>query len=329
MKAAYIDQTGPPEVLTYGELPKPAAGPGQVLVRMEAVAVNPIDTYLRSGAIPAPLKFPHVVGADFAGTIEAVGPGVTRFKPGDRVWGSNQQFQGRSGTFAEFLAVDEPWVYELPAGVTPQQAAAVALVGITAWLGLHRVALRPGQTLFVNGGTGGVGSAVVQIAKAQGARVITTAGSADRCAQARELGADIAIDYHAPDLDDQIRAAAPAGIDAWWETLREPNFERTVSLLAMRGQMVLMAGRDARPTFPVGPFYTKDLTLHGFAMFNASPELQQQAARDINAWLVSGKLRAQIDRELKLADAAAAHRLQEDNTLRGQGTLAGKIVLTP
>lgn len=329
VKAAYINETGPPEVIVYGDLPKPAPGPHEALVRVEAVAVNPIDTYLRSGAVAAPLRFPHIVGADLAGVVESVGSGASRFKPGDRVWGSNQQFQGRAGTFAEYAAVDEQWLYPVPEGVSPQQAAAVALVGITAWLGLHRLALRPGQSLLVNGGAGGVGSAVVQMAKAQGARVITTAGSEERCARVRALGADAALDYRAADLDDRIRAASPQGLDAWWETQREPNFERIVSLLAMRGQIVLMAGREARPVFPVGPFYVKDCTLHGFAMFNAPPELQRQAAHDINAWLAEGQLKPQIGREMKLADAAAAHRLQEDNTLARQGTLSGKIVLTP
>lgn len=329
VKAAYIEKTGPPEVIVYGELPKPTPADRQVLVRVEAVAVNPIDTYLRSGLVAAPLRFPHIIGADLAGVVEAVGPGVTRYRPGDRVWGSNQQFQGRAGTFAEFAAVDEQWLYPLPDGVAPQQAAAVALVGLTAWLGLHRVNLKSGQTLFVNGGTGGVGSAVVQMAKAKGARAITTAGNEERCAMARSLGADVALVYHAADLDEKIRAAAPQGIDVWWETQREPNFDRAVALLAMRGQMVLMAGRESRPAFPVGPFYVKDCALHGFAMFNAPAELQQEAAREINAWLVAGTLRPQIGRELKLSQAAEAHRLQEENTLGKQGTLAGKIVLTP
>jgi NADPH2:quinone reductase len=126
-----------------------------------------------------------------------------------------------------------------------------------------------------------------------------------------------------------VRRVAPEGVNVWWETMREPDFERAVPLLARRGRFVLMAGRDARPVFPVGPFYVKDCSLHGFAMFNATPNEQRLCAQDINQWLQDGKLKPRIDRVLPLSQAAAAHRLQEDNTLRKAGTLAGKIVLRP
>ena len=111
--------------------------------------------------------------------------------------------------------------------------------------------------------------------------------------------------------------------------MREPNFERTIPLLATRGRMVVMAGREARPPFPVGPFYVKDCSLHGFAMFNATAEEQAAAANDINRWVAAGKLKARIDRVLPLSQAAAAHRLQEESTIRQSGALAGKIVLKP
>jgi NADPH2:quinone reductase len=255
---------------------------------------------------------------------------VRRFKPGDRVWGSNQGLLGRQGTFAEYAVVDEQWLYPTPDGVNDETAAALSLVGITAHLGLVRDAkLKAGETIFVNGGSGGVGSTVVQMAKAIGARVITTAGSQAKLDLARELGADLAINYKTEDVDAQVKHFRPEGVDVWWETLREPNFERSVALLAPRGRMVLMAGREARPLFPVGPFYLKGCSLHGFAMFNAAPDEQRAAATDINAWLSAGKLKANIDRVLPLSEAAAAHRLQEDNTLRQAGTLSGKIVLRP
>ena len=181
----------------------------------------------------------------------------------------------------------------------------------------------------MNGGTGGVGSSVVQIAKALGARVITTAGTEAKVAECRKLGADLALNYATQDVDAAVREFAPGGVNVWWETLREPNFERTVPLLAMRGHMVVMAGREAKPSFPVGPFYVKDGTLHGFAMFNAPAEEQRACATDINQWLADGKLRARIDRVLPLARTAEAHRLQEESTVGKSGTLAGKIVLKP
>jgi NADPH2:quinone reductase len=330
MKAAFIRQTGPPESIEYGELPTPEPTGSQVLVKVGAVAINPIDTYIRGGAIAMPLPMPFVVGCDLAGVVERVGPEAKQLRPGMRVWGSNQGLLGRQGTFSQYAAVDECWLYPTPDGVSDQTAAAIALVGITAHLGLFRDAkLQHGETLFINGGSGGVGSTVIQMAKAVGARVVTTAGSDEKCALCRQLGADLALNYKTDDVDARIKQFAPAGVNVWWETLREPNFDRTVELLAPRGRMVLMAGRDARPVFPVGPFYVKGCTLHGFVMFNATPDEQRHAADEINRWLVEGKLKPNIDRELPLSETAAAHRLQEDNTVRKAGTLSGKIVLTP
>ena len=329
MKAAFINQTGPPDVITIGELPKPQPGDSQVLVKVEAVDVNPIDTYVRGGLVAATLKFPYIIGSDLAGVVEAIGSKVKRFKPGDRVWATSQGQAGRQGTFAEYAVVDEEWLFSIPPGVSSEVAVAVSLTGMTARLGLARAQLAAGETLFVNGGAGGVGSAVVQMAKALGARVVTTAGSPEKVKCCRELGADLAIDYKREDVDARIKEFAPQGLNVWWETLREPDFARTVGLLAMRGRMVIMAGREARPTFPVGPFYVKDCSLFGFALFNATPDERRTAADDINRWLAAGKLKANIDRVLPLDQAAQAHRLQEENTLHKAGTLAGKIVLKP
>src|SRR5438132_5198650 len=206
MKAAYIETTGGPEVIRYGDLPQPVPKEGEALVRVGAVAVNPIDTYIRSGAVAMPLPKPFIIGCDLAGTVEAVGPGAKRFKPGDRVWGSNQGLMGRQGTFAEYAGVHEDWLYPTPAGVSDTEAAAAALVGITAHLGLFRCAgLRAGETLFVNGGTGGVGSMVVQMAKAAGAKAVTTVGSAEKAKVCRDCGADRGLNYKTADVNAGIR----------------------------------------------------------------------------------------------------------------------------
>lgn len=330
MKAAYIEQTGPPENIIYGDLPDPQPQGKQVLVKVGAVAVNPIDTYLRAGLVKMELPMPFIIGCDVAGTVEAVGPEVTRFSPGDRVWGSNQGLLGRQGTFAEYAAIDEDWLYATPEGVDDQQAAAIALVGITAHLGLFRDGkLKPGETVFINGGSGGVGSTVLQMAKAVGAKVICTAGSPEKVQACVDLGADKAINYKEENVAEAIREAAPEGVNLWWETTREPNFDMVVESLAPRGRMILMAGREARPPFPVGPFYVKGCSLHGFAMFNASADEQRTCGQEISKWLAEGKLRPRIDRVLPLSQAAEAHRLQEDNTLHQKNTLSGKIVLTP
>jgi NADPH2:quinone reductase len=214
--------------------------------------------------------------------------------------------------------------------VADRAAAAAALVSITAHLGLvSHAALAAGETLFVNGGSGGVGTAVVQIARALGARVLATAGTEAKRAALLGLGAEAVFDYRRADLVDAVRAAAPQGVNVYWETQREPAFDQAVAMLAERGRMVIMAGRDARPPFPVGPFYVKGCSLHGFAMFKADSHEQAAAAADINRWLAGGKLRVPIDRVLPLAATAEGHALQEANTISRSGVLAGKIVVEP
>ena len=170
---------------------------------------------------------------------------------------------------------------------------------------------------------------VVQMAKAVGAEVIATVGSAEKAALCRGWGADLVLNYKMDDIPAAIRDfTGSQGVDVWYETQREPDFLRTVPLVRMRGRIIIMAGRQAQPIFPVGPFYTKDLSLYGFAMFNAPADEQRAAAEDISRWLSQGALRVPIGKIFPLAEAAAAHRLQEDNTLQKSGTLVGKIVLT-
>jgi NADPH2:quinone reductase len=330
MKAAFIGKTGPPEVIEYNDFPTPKPAKQQVLVRVKAVSVNPIDTYIRAGLVPMNIPMPYIIGCDLAGVVEEVGEGVSKFNKGDRVWGTNQGLLGRQGVFAEFAAVDEQWLYPIPDGVSDEDAAAIALVGITAHLGLVRDAkLSPGETIFVNGGSGGVGSVVIQMAKAIGARVFASAGSEQKIELCRRLGAEVAFNYKTQDFAKELKNILPDGVNVWWETSREPDFDKIVSVLSRRGRIVIMAGREARPPFPVGPFYIKDCKLFGFVMFNATPQEQSVCALDINRWLKEGKLKPVIDRVLPLSEAAYAHRLQEENTLARKGTLCGKIVLKP
>ena len=329
MKAAYIEAAGgPPESIKVGELPTPEPGPGEVLVRVGAAALNPIDLYLRSGMIPMPMAFPYVIGTDVAGTVEALGPGARRFKLGDRVWGSNQGLLGRPGGASEYAAISEDYLYPTPANLTDAEAASMALVGITAHLGLFQKGrLAGGESVYVPGGGGGVGSMVVQMAKAAGARVATSAGKPASLELARSLGADLVLDYKADDIPARLREFAESGIDVWYETQREPNLELAIPLLRRGGRMIVIAGRAARPVLPLGGFYTRDCSLLGFAMFNAHPDEQRRAADDINRWVGTGQLRPVIGRTFPLAEAAAAERLLEDNTIGGAGTLAGKVVI--
>lgn len=331
MKAAYFETTGGIDVIRYGDLPTPEPKAGEVRVKVGAASMNPIDTYVRSGLAAAGNPFPFITGRDFCGVVDAVGSGVKRYQVGDRVWGANQGAGGRTGSFAEYLVAGEEWVYPAPAKVADEVLAAGALVGITAHLGLFSCSkLKAGETVFVNGGTGGVGSMVVQMAKAVGAKAITTVGSAEKAKLAKELGADVVLNYKTDDVAKGVKEATGGqGINVWYETQPPTDFDRTFDLMAPRGRVVVMAGRKARPEFPNGAFYVKGLSLSGFAMFNYPPDEQRACAEDINRWLAEGKLKVTIGQTFPLSQAAEAHRLQEANTLNKAGTLSGKIIVKP
>ncbi len=331
MKAAFFTTIGTTDVITVGEVPTPEPKAGEVRVRVLAASINPIDTYIRSGAAPMPLPKPAITGTDFAGVVDAVGPGSAAFRVGQPVWGSNQGLLGRQGTCAEFVCAEERWTYPALEGVADEVFASVALVGITAHLGLfQRANLARGEVVFVNGGTGGVGSMVVQMAKAAGAKVICTVGSDDKAAIARQLGADWVVNYKTDDVAARVKeATGGAGVNVWYETLPPGDFDKTVELMAPRGRIVVMAGRAARPVLPNGPFYVKGLSLVGFAMFNMTADEQRTAADAIRNWVREGALHPLIGARFPLSQTAAAHQLQEDNTLKKAGTLTGKIVIQP
>ncbi len=329
MRAAFIEETGPAEVIKVDELPRPVPGPGQVLLRVHAVALNPIDLYIRSGLVAMPLSFPYIIGCDVAGTVVETGAGCTRYQKGDRVWGSNQGLLGRQGVAAEYVAVDESWLYPTPALLPDTDAAAVALVGITAHLGLFQFGqIKAGEIVYVPGGTGGVGSMVVQMAKAAGARVATAAGSPERLDYCRRLGADLAINYHSDDIPAKLREFSPEGVDVWYETQREPNLEVSIPLLRKNGRMILIAGRAARPALPLGAFYPRNCAIFGFAVFNAPTDQQRRCAGDIVRWIEEGVLKPLVGRVFPLSATVDAVRLLEEKAQKGASTLTGKVVIT-
>lgn len=324
MKAAYIREVGPPENIEYGELPVLALGKRDVLVRISAVTVDPIDTYIRSGAYKVDMPLPFIIGRDMTGVVAEVGPGVNRFRPGDRVWCNNQGYAGRQGTFAELLAIDERLLYPLPEGVDPLAAVAVVHSALTAVVGLFgRARLRRGETVFVGGGSGNVGTAVLQFAKAKGARVAVTAGSEEKAAWCEQLGADRVIRYKTEDTDNALREFAPAGVDLYWDATGQLDVERAVAALARRGRIVLMSGLKHSSTLPVGELYTKNCSLLGFTVTDATVAELAGYARQIQAYLAAGALRAKIHAVWPLSRAAEAQRLV------GAGDLFGKIVLVP
>jgi NADPH:quinone reductase len=324
MKAAYIQQVGAPQEIRFGNLPEPGIGPNDVLVKVAAVAVDPVDTYIRSGRLPMKLPTPFIIGRDMTGRVERIGAAITRFAIGDRVWCNNQGFDGRQGTFAERLAIDEKFLYPLPPNADERQVVAFVHSALTAQIGLDRAQLVAGESLFVQGGSGNVGSAVLQFAKARGAKTFATVGSAEGAVWCQSLGADGVANYKTDDVASRATEIAPQGFNVFWDTSGHIDFDQAIRLVAPGGRIVVMAGMAARPPFPIGPFYVKNCSLLGFAVTYATADGYDRAAAEINRLVESGNLRVRIDRVLPLASAAEAHRLLDEGA-----HLNGKLVLTP
>ena len=324
MKAAFLEQFGPPEVIRYGDLAMPQVGNRDVLVQVDAVAINNIDAYIRSGSYRVAAPMPFIIGRDLVGTVVETGPEVTRFHSGDKVWANNQGYGGRQGSFSNYCAVAEELLYPLPAGADPLETVAVVHSALTAVLGLQfKAYLRPGEAVFVNGGAGNVGTAVVGIAKALGAKVAVAVAGEEKAAWCRALGADRVIDYKQQDTGHALHEFAPKGVDVYFDTTREFDAKTALESLATRGRIVLIAGTSHQTILPVGLLYLRNATIFGFTVTDATTDELATYAVEINRWLTRGVLRAKIARRLRLSDAAEAHRLLES------GGLFGKIVLTP
>jgi NADPH:quinone reductase-like Zn-dependent oxidoreductase len=319
MRAAFIRETGGTDKIEFGELPVPQPGPTDVLVRMEASEVNHVDLFVRSGAFPTHTPFPFVIGRDLVGTVAAAGPGVAAFSVGDRVWCNSLGHDGRQGAFAEYAVVASERLYPLPPQVDPVEAAPVLHAAATAHIGLVREAgLAAGETVFVEGAGGGVGSAIVQMATAMGGRVIATA-SAEDASWCRSCGADAVFDYHRDDLYDRVHETVPEGVDVWWDNSGRNDFAQCLPLLGFGGRAVIMSGlQGADPILPVGAMYTREATLYGFAISNASVSDLARAARAINHLFSAGRLQARVGATYPLADAAKAHEAMEAGTVRGR-----------
>lgn len=329
MDAAYINHTGGAGDIEFGALPLPRVAGDTVLVRVGATAVNHVDTFVRSGRYATELAFPQALGRDLTGTVVQVAPGAAdRFGPGDRVWSNSMGFGGRPGAAAAFAAVPVNRLYSLPSGADPVEAAAVLHAGATAWLALHRHAgVQPGETVFVGGAAGQVGSALVVQAVRAGAVVITSS-SRDDAGYCRGLGAAAVLDYRSPalmaELADAVRAVSRGrGLDIHIETSGRHRLEAAVELLALRGRIIALSGMAAADPLPLGRLYTRDGSIRGFAISNATVEELADAARAVNELLAAGALRARRITRLPLREAAAAHAALEDGTARG------KLVLIP
>ncbi|MGH8260704.1 MAG: NADPH:quinone reductase [Steroidobacteraceae bacterium] len=324
MRAAFIRATGGIDQIEVGELPVPRPGPTDVLVRMEASEVNHVDLFVRSGAYRTHTPFPFVIGRDLVGTVIEAGSGVASLEAGDRVWCNSLGHHGRQGAFAEFAVVAEDRLYPLPTGVDSKQAVSLVHTAATAHIGLVREAkLQAGETIFVEGGGGGVGSSVVQMASAMGARVIATA-TPEEHSWVEGLGADAVFDYRLPDLYARVHEEGANGIDVWWDTSGHNRFAQCLPLLAMGGRVVIASGlMGSDPILPVGAMYTNEVTLRGFAISNASIDDLARAARSINGHLTRGRLHGRVGAVFRLSEAAKAHAAM------ASGTVRGRIVVVP
>jgi NADPH2:quinone reductase len=294
-----------------------------VLVKVLAVDVNAVDTYIVSGQFKTPLPFPFIIGRDITGIVAAVGEEVSQFRPGDRVWANNQGYDGRQGTFAEYCSIDEHLLYHLPDQADPYETITVFHSGLTAAVGLAKVQLQPGETIFINGGDGNVGTAILQIARAIGAGVIVTSADERKAAWCRQLGADLIINYKTQDVDKVIHDFVPQGVNVYWETTSHFDATRAVAVSALRGRMVVMAGLKQQTILPVGPFYTRNCTLYGFTVTDATREELRHYAEQINQWVMKGVLKGKIAHKLPLSQAAKAYEIYEAEDL------FGKLVLSP
>ena len=320
MLAIRAREAGGPEVLEAVEVDKPAPRPGQILVRNQAIGLNFIDTYQRSGLYP--VRFPAVLGQEAAGVVEAVGEGVSRFKPGDRV-----AYSGQTGAYAECQAVAAERAVALPDGVSFEVAAASLLKGMTTEFLVRRCyPLKAGETVLVHAAAGGVGTLLVQWAKALGVTVIGTVGSEEKAALARRLGADHVILYRNEDVAARVKEiTGGAGVPVAYDSVGKDTFEATLASLKRRGLFVSFGNASGPvPAFAplrlmqAGSLYFTRPTLYDYTATTA--ELDESAG-ELFSMIGSGKLAVEIGQRFKLADARQAHEALESRATIGASVL--------
>lgn len=317
MRAAYIEQTGGPEVLRFGDRPIPEPAKGEVLVKLAASGVNFTDLNARSGINKVPL--PAILGSEGAGTVERAGEGVTAFQPGDRV-----AYCMVRGSYAEYAAVPAKMLVRIPAGVEMPAAAAAMLQGMTAHYLTHSTfPVQKGQTALVHAAAGGTGRLLVQMAAMLGARVIGTVGTPAKAALAREAGASDTILYEQQDWVAEVkRLTGGSGVDVVYDSVGQATYLKGFECLKARGMMVHFGVSSG----PIEPFDTRTLTAKG-SIFLARPTLNSHISNpdelawrsaDIFRWIGEGKLQLRIDHEYPLAEAAQSHRDMEARKTTGK-----------
>jgi NADPH2:quinone reductase len=322
VKAIRIHELGGPEILRYEDVPEPVPKPAEAVVKVEAAGVNFIDIYQRIGVYKLPL--PLTLGLEGAGTVTAVGEGVTDVRVGDRVaWTSVP------GGYAEYCAVPADRLVVLPPGVTTKQGAAMMLQGLTAhYLAHSTFTLEHEHACLVHAGAGGVGLLLTQIAKLRGARVITTVSTDEKAALSRDAGADLVVIYTRQDFEAEVKQFSHGkGLPVVYDSVGKDTFEKSLNCLSLRGMLVLF-GQSSGVVPPVDPqvlsqkgslFFTRPTLVHYIA---TREELRQRAA-DLVGWIAGGKLSLRTEFEFPLKDAADAHK-----ALAGRQT-TGKVLLMP
>ncbi len=309
MRAMVISRFGGPDVFELQERERPKPGPGQVLVRVVASGTNPVDAKIRQAGSWAQIPLPAVLGYDVSGVVEELGPGVTEFSAGDEVFYTPEIFGNPHGSYAEYTVASASIVARKPANLSHVEAAGIPLAGGTAWEAVvRRLNIRPGETILIHGGAGGVGSFAIQFAKAAGARVIATASKANHSVL-HELGADVAIDYRDADAADRImREAGGRGVDA--------SFDTAGGNVSMSTLVTRPFGRIATILPPDGELdalYTKNQTLYGTFLTREGARL-----REMTPLFERGRARVIVDSVLRLEEVAKAHERMDSGHGRGK-----------
>ncbi|MGH9713364.1 MAG: NADPH:quinone reductase [Candidatus Acidiferrales bacterium] len=320
MKAIRVHELGGPAVLRIEEVPNLTPGPSQVVVRIHAAGVNPVDTYLRAGTYPRKANLPYTPGTDGAGTVEAVGKDAKRFVPGDRVYLANSL----TGTYAEQALCEEGQLFPLPPHITFAQGAAIWVPYTTAYRALfHRAQARAGETLLVNGASGGVGIAAVQFARAAGMHVVGTAGTDRGRKLVAAEGAHEILDHSAPGyFEKALATTAGSGFNVILEMLANVNLGKDLTILAPHGRVVVIGSRG---TIEINPrdAMTRDAAILGMTLWNIPPQDMASIQAAIVAGLENESLRPVVGQEIPLSEAPRAHLAVMEPGAHG------KIVLIP
>jgi NADPH2:quinone reductase len=330
MQIVRFHEYGGPDMLRVEDVPEPEPGPGEIRVRAEAIGVGAPDILVRTGTDVKTWPLPMTPGNDMAGMVDAVGPGVSRFREGDRVYVTSRELPLRGGGYAEARVVPEAAPFAIPDGIAADRMVALGNYHV-AWMLLeHAATPQPGQTVLVHAAAGGIGSALVELAGLRGLTVIGIAGGADKAAHVRDLGAFAVIDRLEEDVAERVaQLTEGAGVDYVYDSVAGPGFARNFDMLANMGTLVqfgYLAGRPAPDAYAeIARNFPRNLGLRIFSIhhFDDKPAVRRAAMERIIDMLTSGDIAPRIHARMKLADAAEANRLLEG------GSVIGKLVLVP